>query len=159
MKYLVIYDSIFGNTEKIARAIAAELSRSGQGAAIRVTDVQADHLGGLDLLLVGSPTRAFQPTPAVKDFLKSLPGSALKDMKAAAFDTRMDVKEVNNLILTVMAGIFGYAAGTISRLLKRKGALVLKPEGDFFVTGSEGPLHDGELERAAQWAAQMAAAK
>jgi flavodoxin len=159
MQYLVIYDSFFGNTEKIARAISTELAKTGEGQAMRVGDVKAEQLAGLDLLLVGSPTRAFQPTPAVKDFLKSLPGSALKDIQAAAFDTRMDVKEVNNLILTVMAGIFGYAAGTISGLLKRKGALLQPPEGDFFVTGSEGPLHDGELERAAQWAAQMAATK
>jgi flavodoxin len=156
MKYLVIYDSIFGNTEKIAQAIAGELSKTGHGSAIRVENANLEMLSGLDLLLAGSPTRAFQPTPAVKDFLKSLPGSVLKGMKAAAFDTRMDVKEVNNLILTVVAGIFGYAAGTIAGLLKRKGTLVLPPEGDFFVTGSEGPLHEGEMERAAQWAAQLA---
>ncbi len=159
MKYLVIYDSIFGNTEKIARAIGQELAKSGQGETLRVSDVGAGQLADLDLLVVGSPTRAFQPTPAVKDLLKSLPGSALKGIQAAAFDTRMDVKEVNNLILTVMAGIFGYAAGTIAGVLKQKGALVLTPEGDFFVTGSEGPLHDGEMERAAQWAARLAAAK
>lgn len=158
MNYLVVYDSVFGNTEKIARAIGEELAKSGQGETLRVTDVETGHLKDLDILLVGSPTRAFQPTPAVKDFFKGLPKSSLKGLRSAAFDTRADIKEVNNALLTFMVGIFGYAAGRIARKLAQKGAQVLTPEGAFFVNGSEGPLKEGELEKAAQWAHQIASA-
>jgi hypothetical protein len=75
----------------------------------------------------------------------------LQGKKAAAFDTRMDVKEVNKTFLTFMEKIFGYAAEPIGKaLVKAGGSLALKPEG-FFVHGSEGPLWDGEIERATQW--------
>ncbi|MHC1781791.1 MAG: flavodoxin family protein [Anaerolineaceae bacterium] len=158
MKYLVIYDSIFGNTEKIALAVAGELARAGQGQALRVKDVKMEELSGMDLLVVGSPTRGFRPTPAIKNFLKGLPPSSLKGVRAGAFDTRMVIKEVNNAFLTIMVGIFGYAAQPIAKSLAGKGAQVLSQVGGFFVKGSEGPLKDGELERAAEWARQLASA-
>jgi len=48
--------------------------------------------------------------------------------------------------------VFGYAAGRIANNLKKKGGiLIASPEG-FFVTGGQGPLKEGELERAAAWA-------
>jgi hypothetical protein len=48
--------------------------------------------------------------------------------------------------------VFGYAAGRIANNLKKKGStLIASPEG-FFVTGGQGPLKEGELERAAAWA-------
>jgi flavodoxin len=53
----------------------------------------------------------------------------------------------------------GYAAKPIADKLKKKGGkLVLPPEG-FFVQGSEGPLKEGEVERAAEWAKQLLAAR
>jgi DNA-binding CsgD family transcriptional regulator len=49
-----------------------------------------------------------------------------------------------------LVGIFGYAAGKIAGSLKTKGGtLILSPEA-FFVKGKEGPLKEGELERAAE---------
>ena len=72
-------------------------------------------------------------------------------MKVAAFDTRLDVKKVKNVILTFMESIFGYAAEKIGKALVSKGgAQVVKPEG-FFVDASEGPITTGELERAVEW--------
>jgi flavodoxin len=68
----------------------------------------------------------------------------------AAFDTRMQMK---------LARIFGYAAGRIADSLKRKGGnLIGRPEG-FFVKGAEGPLKEGEVERAASWAKEIAKGK
>jgi flavodoxin I len=76
-------------------------------------------------------------------------------MKVAAFDTRIAVEDVKNGFLTFMVKIFGYAAKPIADGLKKTGGvLVVVPEG-FFVKGSEGPLRDGELERAASWASQV----
>jgi flavodoxin I len=147
MKTLVVYDSVFGNTEKIARAVAA----SAGAGAVKVDAASAEMLGGVTLLIAGSPTRAFRPTPALRDFLKSLPAGALQGVRTAAFDTRMVIEEVDNKILTFMASIFGFAAKPIAGLLAKKGGTpVLEPEG-FFVGGSEGPLKDGELERASAW--------
>jgi hypothetical protein len=75
----------------------------------------------------------------------------LKGVQVAAFDTRMIIEEVNNKILTVMVSIFGYAAKPIADGLVKKGGTPSAPPEGFFVKGSEGPLKDGELERAAEW--------
>ncbi|MBN1888499.1 MAG: flavodoxin family protein [Thermoflexales bacterium] len=155
MKALVVYDSVFGNTEQIARAIGDALGAGGEAHAVRVGDVKPEHLAGLDVLLVGSPTRAFSATPAVKKWLKGLKPNSLRGIKVAAFDTRVDVKEVNSRILTGFTKVFGYAAEPIGeQLVKKGGTRAILPEG-FIVEGTEGPLRDGELERAAAWARQI----
>lgn len=151
MKALVVYDSVFGNTEKVAQAMAEALACEAR----RVTAVTPEQLAGLDALIVGSPTQAFQALKPVKAFLKSIPAGSLKGVKVAAFDTRMDVKEVNNAVLTVFAKAFGYAAEPIGkRLVQKGGTQAVLPEG-FVVTGEKGPLRDGELERAAAWAKRV----
>jgi flavodoxin len=60
MKTLVVYDSVFGNTEKVALKIGEELGAE----TIKVSEVSYAQLIGLDCLVVGSPTRAFNPTRA-----------------------------------------------------------------------------------------------
>jgi flavodoxin len=156
MKTLVIYDSMYGNTEKVARAMAAAIETIGTANVAMVGDASAAQLEGVELLLVGSPTRGFRPTPATSAYLKKLPAGSLKGVRVAAFDTRMNVAEVKSKVLTVMARIFGYAAAPIAKgLVQKGGSLVAPPEG-FFVTASEGPLKEGELDRAKGWARRMA---
>jgi flavodoxin I len=151
MKTAVVYDSVFGNTEKIARAIGAA---TGAGV-FRVGDARKETLAGVEMLFVGSPTRAFRPTPAIQKFVKGLPAGGLKGVKVAGFDTRIALEDANSKILNFMVSIFGYAAKPIADgLVKKGGELVLPPEG-FFVKASEGPLKDGELERAADWAKKI----
>ncbi len=68
MKTLVIYDSVFGNTEQIARVMGG----AQETEIVRVSDLQPGQLKGLSLLIVGSPTRRFRPTKAIQDLLKGL---------------------------------------------------------------------------------------
>ena len=75
MKILIVYDSVFGNTEKVALAMAEAMT--DQVAVKRVGESSAVDLQGIDLLVVGSPTRGFRPTEGVNLFLKSLPSAAL----------------------------------------------------------------------------------
>jgi flavodoxin len=70
MKTLIVYDSVFGNTQKIAQAIAGALDCLD---VLQVVNANLNQLSGLDLLIVGSPTRGFRPTPAITAFLKSIP--------------------------------------------------------------------------------------
>jgi flavodoxin I len=143
MKVLIIYDSVFGNTEQIARAIGNALGSQEDVKILRVSNVKPEQLTGLKLLIVGSPTQGGRPTPAIQDFLNKIPEPAIRGINVAAFDTRFSTRWV---------GIFGYAAGRIADSLKRNGGtLIASPEG-FFVKGKEGPLKEGELERAAGWA-------
>ena len=155
MKALVVYDSVFGNTEKVAQAMGEALGERAEVQALRVGDVKAEHLAGLDALLVGSPTRAFSPTPAITAWLRGLPRDSLRGVQVAAFDTRFDENKADSAILRFLVRIFGYAAEPIGKRLARKGGeLAMPPEG-FFVGGTEGPLDEGELERAAAWVRGM----
>ncbi|MBU7016773.1 MAG: flavodoxin family protein [Theionarchaea archaeon] len=138
MKVLVVYDSKYGNTKKIAEAIG---DTSG-GRVVHVDVVDSSELENLDLFIVGSPTHGGRPTPAIQDFLKNIPNSSIRDINVAAFDTRFSKRWVK---------IIGFAAKKIGSILKKKGGnLVLPPEG-FIVKATKGPLEEGELERAANW--------
>lgn len=150
MDVLVVYDSFFGNTEKVAQAVGSVF---GPGAQVkRVGEVQPSQLQGLKLLVVGSPTRAFRPSEGTQKFLKSLSPGALQGVKVAAFDTRINPEDTKSGFLKFMVKLFGYAAKPIAdRLAKSGGSLAATPEG-FYVKESEGPLKDGELERAVAWA-------
>jgi len=144
MKALIVYDSVYGNTEIIARSIGGAIS--GDVKVLSIGEVNPSELESIDLFIVGSPTQAGRPTPAMQDFLKSVPETTIKGINVASFDTRLTAKWVI---------IFGYAAGRIAGNLKRKGGnLVARPEG-FFVKGTKGPLKEGEVERAADWAKEI----
>ncbi len=151
MKALVVYDSFFGNTEQVARSIGSQFASAESVEVVRVADVKPEQLEGVQVFIVGSPTRAFRPSDATRAFLKNLPAGSLKGVKVAAFDTRINVEDTNSSFLRFMVRLFGYAAQPMANLLKKKGGeLVLAPEG-FYVKGTEGPLKDGELERAQAW--------
>jgi len=156
MKASVVYDSVYGNTEKIAQAIGNALGSQAEVAVLRVSDANPDQFADLKLLIVGSPTQRFRPTAATSDLLKRIPGNSLKGVKVAAFDTRLTLRNIEETpILAFFVRIFGYAAKPIAnRLVKKGGELVVAPEG-FFVAGMQGPLMEGELERAAHWAKQI----
>jgi flavodoxin len=136
MKTLIIFDSNFGNTQKIAETIAKEFETQ----AIPVSKVSIDELGGLDLVVVGSPINAWRPSEKMGKFLANLNKGQLKGVKAAAFDTR------------VKLFIHGDAAKKISKALENAGAEVIIEPQAFFVKGREGPLLEGEIEKASQWA-------
>jgi flavodoxin len=152
MKALVIYDSAFGNTEKVAGAIASAL---GSRVAIEIhhaSKVPFELLMASDLLVVGAPTQGFRPTKPVMDILKRIRPNGLRGVNVAAFDTRFKVEDLNSAPLRFMVNAGGYAAHRIAARLKKAGGdLVAPPEG-FYVEDTKGPLKPGELERAMSWA-------
>jgi flavodoxin len=155
MKALVVYDSVFGNTEQVAREIGKALEAGGNVQTPRVTEVDMDQLSGLELLVVGSPTRGFRPTEGITQFLKSLPEGRLNGVKVAAFDTRIDMEDIKSPILRFLVKKGGYAAPSIAKRLQRAGGRPVAPPEGFAVKGTEGPLKQGELERAAEWAGRF----
>lgn len=152
MKALIIYDSVYGNTEQIAKAIGAGLT--GDVKVVRVGEANPSTLVGCDLLILGSPVHGGRPTPALDEFVKSLAANSLQGVNGAAFDTRFDAVE-QGVGLRVLMSVIRYAAERLAKDLKKKGGtLVAKPEG-FIVEDKEGPLKQGELERATKWAQQL----
>jgi flavodoxin len=143
MKALVVYDSVYGNTEKIARAIAGALGKPGEVKAVKPVEANPAGLSSLELLVVGSPVQGGRATKAVQAWLGAIPKGGLKDVRVATFDTRM-----KHFVATLM----GYAGDRLARALKEKGASLVGNPGGFIVKGKEGPLLEGEIERAAAWA-------
>ncbi len=160
MRAIVIYESHWGNTAAVARAIAEGL---GHDTPALATDEATDAaMADVDLVVAGAPVIAFSlaggfarkqiagdtkaPTPPdlshplMREWLDGVaPGSAWY----AAFETR---------IWWSPRG----ATGTIERRLKRAGYQRLTKAERFLVAGSYGPLKDGELERARAWGAELA---
>ncbi|HJT59019.1 MAG TPA: flavodoxin family protein [Ktedonobacteraceae bacterium] len=149
MKSLIIYDSVYGNTEKIARAIGDGLT--GDVKVVRIGDANTFELQGCDLLILGSPVHGGRPTPALDTFIKKLPANALMGMSVAAFDTRFEAVD-QGIGLRILMSVIRYAAERIAKdLVKKGGKLVVNPEG-FIVENKEGPLKEAELQRANSWA-------
>ncbi len=141
MKTLIVYDSVYGNTEQIAKAIASTVQ--GEVRAVRVGEAHPTDLEPTHTLIVGSPTHGGRPTPAIQEYLGRLGESSLKDIRVAAFDTRLPGR---------LVGVFGYAAGRIACSLEAKGGALILPGEGFLVKHKNGPLGEGELERAVRWA-------
>lgn len=147
MNTLVIYDSLYGNTEKVARSIGKALSAQ----VLQMNEVKFDSLNTYDLVVVGSPTQGGRPTSSLHSFLKKLPKGSLQNVKFATFDTRFEIKD-QKTPLKILMKLIDYAAPKIAKTLEAKGGkLIGSPEG-FIVEGKEGPLKKGELNRAAVWA-------
>jgi hypothetical protein len=89
--------------------------------------------------------------------VRGLPSGSLAGVHVAAFDTRISMEDTDSGVLRAMVKVFGYAAKPIGKALQRKGGAEAAPPEGFFVTGTEGPLKDGELERAAEWVGDIAA--
>ncbi|HEY1390805.1 MAG TPA: flavodoxin domain-containing protein [Ktedonobacterales bacterium] len=142
MHALVVYDSQFGNTERIAAVIADTLRTTGE---VQLAHVEPEHplkLESIDVLVLGCPTQGWAPTVAMQALLASLTPQELHGRAVACFDTRFQKPR----------WITGSAARRMSASLRHMGVTLLVPPESFFVEGKEGPLLTGELARAAVWA-------
>ena len=143
MKTLVVYDSVYGNTEIVARAIGDAIA--GEVQVLRVGQVNAGDPETVDLLIIGSPTHGALPTEAAQGLLGRIESPVREGAKAATFDTRLTWKFLERW--------GGFAAPKIALLLDDKGWTLAGEPGGFFVRGlKKGPLKKGETERAAAWA-------
>ncbi|MFL5913527.1 MAG: flavodoxin family protein [Gaiellaceae bacterium] len=166
MRALVVYESIFGNTRLVAEAVAAGLSSALDVDVVEVAAAPAS-FDGVELVVVGGPTHAFgmsrQRTRedgrrqgaesghevtstgiGLREWLEAVRGTGTA---AAAFDTRVAKPRLPG----------SAARGADKRLRSRGFRPVARPES-FWVSGTFGPLRDGEVERAHRWGEQLAAA-
>jgi flavodoxin len=145
-KALVVYHSLYGNTEKVANALAGGLQDGGCDAiALKVEAVNLADLSKYDLLCVGTPVHAFNISKPVKEFLERLEGQdSLTGKKAFAFDTKMKSR------------LAGTAGGKIEKRLKKLGFDIAKPAKSAVVRGREGPLEEGAEEAFRQMGAELA---
>jgi flavodoxin len=145
MNTLIIYDSNFGNTAQLAQTMADKQGEHGTARIASANEADLTEVKEIDLLLVGGPTQRHGLSPSMKTLLEGFPRRTLQRIHAGAFDTRYHMSAWKS----------GSAAHGIASKLKRAGAsLIVEPES-FFVAEREGPLEEGELERAAIWAEEI----
>jgi hypothetical protein len=168
MRSLVVYESMYGNTHHVAEAVADGLREFGDVAVVPVNRATPDMLEHVDLLVVGGPTHVHgMSRPAtresavevtekddtdleldpdaggegVREWLGSLDRTGLK---AAAFDTRVDVAAV----------LTGRASKGIARHLRHHGFdVILSPES--FLVTKDTHLKPGEDSRARRWGEEL----
>jgi flavodoxin len=145
MNTLIIYDSLFGNTEQLAVAMARALGVFGPSRSAHVNETPFTQLRDVDLLILGCPTQHWNLTPDMKVWLERVPMEALRGPKVACFDTR----------LSIPLWIGRHAAPLMARSLRRRGiALAAAPEG-FFVSDRDRRLEAGEVTRGVAWAMRL----
>lgn len=143
MNALIVYFSKFGNTKLVAEAIAEPLEAAGSVRVISSDQLTASDLAQANLVVMGSPTHRMNLPEAVRPVFDSLPRRVLRDTSVAAFDTSYK-----------MSWWLAYftAARRLAKKLRKLGGKQVVPPETFHVVAKEGPLYDGELERARLWA-------
>ncbi len=146
MKTRVVYFSKFGNTRQIAEAIAGVFEAAGEAQAVPFEQLRAAHLNDADVVIMGCPTYRMNLPEPVRQKLAALPKGMLRGKSVAAFDTSYQ--------LSAFLAHFTAAGRLAGKLRKLKGKSIARGE-TFLVMGREGPLCEGEAERARAWAATL----
>ncbi|WP_020014912.1 flavodoxin family protein [Promicromonospora sukumoe] len=157
MRALVVYESMFGNTQAVARAVAEGIEASMHADVVEVGAAPRTVPADVTLLVVGGPTHAFSMSwpstrrdaagratavisrdEGIREWLGGLPG-VCTPTAATAFDTRATSR------------LTGSAARAAGRRLDRLGYALVTAPASFRVADITGPLADGELDRAHAW--------
>jgi hypothetical protein len=165
MRALVVYESMFGNTREVAAAVAEGMGTRVAVNLVEVADAPTEIGDKVSLLVVGGPTHALGLSrPQTRQDAKQRPTGQAESAKvglrewlgtltpggaaplAATFDTRIRRPRMP-----------GSAARRAERQLRRLGFEILTGPTSFWVTGTAGPLVDGERERARRWGEQIGA--
>ena len=149
MKILIVYDSLYGNTKKIAYSIGETTSAQYETSIKKVDQITSQDIKEFDLLIIGSPTHGGRFCEPMKKFIKELPDNFLENMKDGTFDRWFPTTNMGFFINHVVK-IFGNAAPRLAKEFEKKGAIILDSK-IFYVLGKEGPLKEGETERAKEW--------
>lgn len=169
MRALVVYESMFGNTRTVARAIAEGIATVMPVEAVEIESAPTMLPPGVALLVIGGPTHAHGMTTAksrtsaaartgdplvsggsgLREYLASM--RAEPGVVAAAFDTRIK----GPILFT------GSAATSATKQLQKVRFKRVEPPRSFVLEGATGPLVDrvskDELDAARDWGASLAA--
>jgi hypothetical protein len=143
MNVWIVYESRLGNTARLAAAMAQAMAQSDRVQLLAAS--QAGVPSGVQLLLVGIPGHRSSRPDRVLAWLRQLPAGALKGVWISVFEIRFSRPRW-----------FEFSMGwKISRMLLHHGAKHASSPECFFLSGHEGPMAEGEVQRACTWATQM----
>ncbi|MEO9319871.1 MAG: flavodoxin family protein [Nitrososphaera sp.] len=135
MKALVLFDTMTGNTEKIANALARGLKQHAATDCLNIDKVTDPHLlESYDALLIGAPTHFMTAPRHMKQFLKTLREASLAGKQGFAFDTRLESR------------FSGSAGNYIEKELKKAGLKIIRHEGSALIGNKSNQLEVGMEE-------------
>ena len=154
MKGIVIYDTSHGNTRKIAETITETLRASEVEVDLfDLKEVKKLSASDYNFLVLGSPTKFGTMSFAIKSFLGKLKTEEWMNKPFAAFDT----ENPENVEKARLENKEWSAAEKIALKLKEKNMKQLLPVLKALVLGLKGPLVEGEIDRAKNYAKELAA--
>ena len=163
MKAVVVYESLWGNTAAIARAIAQGMGP--EVPALSTAEAAGPAMAGVDLIVAGAPVLGFQlPSDSMRHNIAANPGGAPRapDLSHPSMRSWLDaLPETDSRCAAFETGLRwspGGATSAIGRGLEQAGCRQLVKGQRFVVKGKWGPLRDGELERARRWGTELASA-
>lgn len=168
MKAVVVYESFWGNTAAIARAIAEGLGpevRALSTSEASGSEASGKAMADVDLIVAGAPVLGFQlPTDGMRESIAKNPGGAPRAPDISHPSMRSWLAALpagHGRFATFETGLRwspGGATSAIARGLETAGYREVMKGQRFVVKGKFGPLRDGELEKARRWGAELAQA-
>jgi flavodoxin len=153
LKGVVIYDSSFGNTERIARALALGLEDKGAKIdCFKIDQVDVEKLVEYDFIAIGGPTHIISASKPMKEFLGRLKTVDLRGLKGFSFDTRNESRMNSRKWLMLENS----ASRVIESALRGMKVDIIKPRRSAIVEGREGPLYEGMEETFKQMGVEIA---
>ena len=152
MKTLIVYFSKFGNTRRVAQAVAETMKQAGDTRVVSIERLTASDLEGVDLVVLGSPTHGFTVPEAVRSTLAALPPGILAGKSVAAFDTTVRPWPLR---------LFRASPKLLRQLSQLGGKPVARPQTLFVQThstqgtGDHDLLLEGQIDRAQEWASEI----
>ena len=161
MKAVVVYESIWGSTAAVARAVAEGLGPDTP--ALSTSEATPAALAGVDLVVAGAPLMAFSlPTESTRNNLGSYEAKAPRppDLSAPSMRSWLETVPRSSGRCAAFETRFRWSPGSATRSilrgLERAGYRSADKGQRFLIAGTYGPMRDGELERAREWGAKLA---
>ncbi len=147
MKILIVYDTKYGNTKKVAELIGEGLKKvEGNTVSVEnVKEIDVEKEQTFDLILFGSPNHAGSHTNTVKKFIENLPNASLKGNSFAVFDTYMGEN-------------FEKATGKMEEQITKVTPNMKKLSSGLSIKvgGMEGPIVDEDLPKCKEFGIKLA---
>jgi len=163
MKAIVVYESLWGNTAAIARAVAEGIGPEAR--ALSTAEATPAAAGDADLVVAGAPVLGFSlPTEQMRESIRANPGKApaTPDLSAPSMRSWLETLPSGSGRFAAFETRIWWSPGSatsgIARGLSGAGYRPVSEPHRFVVTGRWGPLREGEIERARAWGADLAKA-
>jgi len=155
MKALVLFRSFYGNTKEVADIIARQIKTLGHEAEVQDLRQKLPDLNGIDVILIGAPTRMGRVTRKAKSVLKTLKKKGFGAKPLAVFDTYGPVPAKPEELDKSRKWLYPGAAGIMHTVGQEQGLNVYENTLRCEVSGSKGPLKDKEKDKAASFAKEF----